>query len=105
MDVNDNFTQSVHQAQMDRIAMLEATEQALSKTLVESIGNTAHWQKRAEQAEAALARVRALAAKDMRFSEAVCRKASTDPHGWSSWVAKWDRDYAQARAEEWSGAQ
>jgi hypothetical protein len=29
MDVNDNFTQSVHQAQMDRIAELEAENERL----------------------------------------------------------------------------
>lgn len=38
-----------------RIAGLETIEQALAKTLAESIVNTAHWRGRAEQAEAALA--------------------------------------------------
>jgi len=48
MDVNDNFTQSVHQAQMDRIAELERYNDGWR-------GKWMDQKKRAEQAEAALA--------------------------------------------------
>jgi len=31
-----------------------------------------------------------------QFKEDVCRRSSTDQHGWSEWVAKWGREKGSA---------
>jgi len=59
MDVNDNFTQSVHQAQMDRIAELEAERDEYYTTCKQLDSERNRERDRAEQAEAELASLKA----------------------------------------------
>ena len=76
MDVNDNFTQSVHQAQMDRIAELEAENQLVKDDFDRMQRECKHEKIRAEQAEAILLGedVTVAAYRNMQAALAECKQ-------------------------------
>jgi hypothetical protein len=110
MDVNDNFTQSVHQAQMDRIAELEAENERLTANrdeLMHMVGllkaELAALRERDRQVTEAMfdynAKTRELAALKARRCETCDHNEYPRDCGKSLEWAQWDSDKSQVSSD------